>query len=93
MAVLTGGRPLESGMGSFRLNPQLESVEQSSMSGLNASRKMRGDSVTLKNSTLNSEDSGTPTFRSNKACIIGRAQRARTSELNADYWASAASPY
>ena len=40
-----GGRPLQSGTESFKLNPQLERLLQSSMSGLNASRKIRGDRV------------------------------------------------
>ena len=45
MAISTGGRPLESGIGSFRLNPQLGRLLNSSMSGLKASKKIRGDRV------------------------------------------------
>ena len=63
MAVLVGGRLLKSGTGSFKLNPQLERLLQSSMSVLNASRKIRGDRVSLwKYSTPDPEAGGVPPF-------------------------------
>ena len=39
------GRPLEFGKGSFRLNPSLGRLLQSSMSGLSAGKKIKGDKV------------------------------------------------
>ena len=42
---IDGGRPLEFGKGSFRLNLPLGRLLLSSRSGLNASKKIKGDKV------------------------------------------------
>ena len=64
MAVSMVGRPLECGTGSFKLNPQLGRLLQSSMSRLNASKMIKGDKVhvTLKDSVLNLKVGGMPPF-------------------------------
>ena len=52
------GRPLDSGIGSFRLNPQLVRQLHSSTSGVNASKRWIGHC--LEDPTLNFEAPGTP---------------------------------
>ena len=54
------GRTLDSGIGSFRLNPQLGRQLHSSTSGVNASKKIRWIGHCLEDPTLKFEAPGTP---------------------------------